>query len=81
MAFLCRIREKLRILLVGLLLVQLAGCAGLVPRAMVPPATAEAERRLLQRQLDCWQQQEMPRSVLPGAQAQALRAITSSAPP
>jgi fibronectin type 3 domain-containing protein len=29
MAFLCRIPEKLRILLVGLLLVQLAGCAGL----------------------------------------------------
>ena len=29
MAFLCRILEKLRILLVGLLFVQLAGCAGL----------------------------------------------------
>ncbi len=29
MAFLCRIPEKLRILLVGLLFVQLAGCAGL----------------------------------------------------
>jgi len=29
MAFLCRIPEKFRILLVGLLLVQLAGCAGL----------------------------------------------------
>ena len=81
MAFLCRIRENLRILLMGLLLSSLAGCAGLIHRRhTVPTATAEAARRLPRRRLDCWQQREMPKSRLPGAQAPGLRAITSNAP-